>query len=232
MRQKQQEGKKPTAGNYIYRRMEKDFKERVELPELRRQQEVLEQRRQEIRSVDIGRLQKEGELALLEQKRKQELMRVRQSYSAADASTSTPSPRPFMSRHHEQIERERIERARQEDEREARKREALLRRQQYGKLVRDVFIPSTDERLQNELEDRVRRLDAMKRNALTRLEEGQSNAPRVDLSTIFADRARPGGDTGRSGQSMGSFYGGSYANYEHPYGGRPLVRRGEQKWSP
>jgi hypothetical protein len=82
--------------------------------------------------------------------------------------------------------------------------ENMRRRQQYGRIVREVFQPTADEQLQMEMDARLKKLEEMKRIALQRHEEGERNRGYLytNLHDIFADRAGSKGK-GRAGGGGG-----------------------------
>ena len=106
-------------------------------------------------------------------------------------SLTDPMGQYYRSKAAERIAREQLLRGRMEKEKQREKQELLEKRRQYGAVVRDVFKPSTDDKLVNEREKRIRELEEKKRRKEWKENLRDPMRAKVNLRELFAKTPEP-----------------------------------------
>jgi len=116
-------------------------------------------------------------------------------------SLTDPMGQYYRSKAADRIAREQLLRGRMEKEKQRQKQELLEKRRQYGAVVRDVFKPSTDDKLVNEREKRIRELEEKKRRKEWKENLRDPMRTNVNLHEIFAKSPEPRPEHGQGGHT-------------------------------
>jgi len=146
----------------LYKKMESDFKNKYELPEIERRKNALKERKQRYRPLDMRNMQRHAEnverrQAEMKMHKKQERLRERKAMGRVEEE-----PAYYQSRAQRRIIEEKRKQREAEMKEEQEKKSRLRRRNNYSKFVREVFLPPVDARKRIEVEQRSRKPKARK----------------------------------------------------------------------